>query len=159
MAGNCLRSSVIYQATVTTEDSKPDETYVGLTETSFKTKLVEHSTQRLLWNRQGLNTQPKIYPYHLRRSTNASLLKRPSIFANAWDGSPFSFLTITRKAVAKKHLDSPLESHFHKYMWCLILRKGFLAWSRTSNSVRWNVNFRESFLLTLKTTSWNRTNL
>ena len=33
MAGNCLRSSVIYQATVTTEDSKPDQTYVGLTET------------------------------------------------------------------------------------------------------------------------------
>ena len=38
MAGNCLRSSVIYQATVTTEDSKPDQTYVGLTGTSFKTR-------------------------------------------------------------------------------------------------------------------------
>ena len=28
MAGNCLTSSLIYQATVTTEDSKPDKTYV-----------------------------------------------------------------------------------------------------------------------------------
>ena len=44
MAGNCLRSSVIYQATVTTEDSKPDQTYVGLTETSFKTRFANHKS-------------------------------------------------------------------------------------------------------------------
>ena len=32
MTGDCLRSSVVYQATVTTEDSRPAQTYVGLTE-------------------------------------------------------------------------------------------------------------------------------
>ena len=29
--GNCLKSAVIYQATVTTEDNRPAESYVGLT--------------------------------------------------------------------------------------------------------------------------------
>ena len=33
--GNCLKSAVIYQATVATEDNRPAETYVGLTENSF----------------------------------------------------------------------------------------------------------------------------
>ena len=31
MTGNFLKKSIVYQATVTTEDSKSDETYVGLT--------------------------------------------------------------------------------------------------------------------------------
>ena len=44
IAGNCLRSSVVYQATVTTEDSKSDQTYVGLTETSFKTRFANHKS-------------------------------------------------------------------------------------------------------------------
>ena len=35
MAGNCLKSAVVYQATVTTEDNRPVQTYVGLTENSF----------------------------------------------------------------------------------------------------------------------------
>ena len=33
--GNCLKSAIIYQATVTTQDNRPAETYVGLTESSF----------------------------------------------------------------------------------------------------------------------------
>ena len=36
--GHCLRKSIVYKATVTTEDSKPDETYVGLAENTFKTR-------------------------------------------------------------------------------------------------------------------------
>ena len=44
IAGNCLRSSLVYQATVTTEDSKSDQTYVGLTETSFKTRFANHKS-------------------------------------------------------------------------------------------------------------------
>ena len=36
--GNCLQSSVIYQATVETNDNKPSQTYIGLTENSFKTR-------------------------------------------------------------------------------------------------------------------------
>ena len=39
MAGHCLNSSVVYQATVATNDNRPVQTsYVGLTENSFKTR-------------------------------------------------------------------------------------------------------------------------
>ena len=41
VTGNCLKSSVIYQATVTTEYSRPAQTYVGLTENSFKTRFCQ----------------------------------------------------------------------------------------------------------------------
>ena len=44
MAGNCLKSSVVYQATVTTEDNRPAQTYVGLTETSFKARFANHKS-------------------------------------------------------------------------------------------------------------------
>ena len=40
--GNCLQSSVIYQATVETNDNKPSQTYIGLTENSFKTRFTNH---------------------------------------------------------------------------------------------------------------------
>ena len=39
---NCLQSSVIYQATVETNDNKPSQTYIGLTENSFKTRFTNH---------------------------------------------------------------------------------------------------------------------
>ena len=42
MNGHCLRNSIVYQATVTTEDSKSDKTYVGLTENIFKTPFTNH---------------------------------------------------------------------------------------------------------------------
>ena len=40
----CLRKSIAYQVTVTTEDSKPDETYVGPTWKTFKTRSKKHKT-------------------------------------------------------------------------------------------------------------------
>ena len=42
--GNCLKSSVVYQATVSTSDDKPAQTYVGLTENSFKTRFANHKS-------------------------------------------------------------------------------------------------------------------
>ena len=42
MNGYYLTKSIVYQATV--EDSKPDETYVGLTEITFKTRFANHKT-------------------------------------------------------------------------------------------------------------------
>ena len=42
LAGHCLAKSVVYQATVTTNDDKPPQTYVGLTENSFKTRFTNH---------------------------------------------------------------------------------------------------------------------
>ena len=41
--GKCLTSSVIYQATVTRLDNQNKETYIGLTENSFKTRYNGHS--------------------------------------------------------------------------------------------------------------------
>ena len=38
LKGNCLQSSVIYQATVTRNDNNTIETYIGLTENDFKTR-------------------------------------------------------------------------------------------------------------------------
>ena len=38
MSGNCLKESVVYQATVWTEHHHPPQTYVGLKENSFKTR-------------------------------------------------------------------------------------------------------------------------
>ena len=42
MAGNSLKKTIVYHATVTTEDRKHDKTYVGLTENSFKTRFANH---------------------------------------------------------------------------------------------------------------------
>ena len=44
MDGNFLKSSVVYQATVTVEDNRPTETYVGLNENSFKTRYANHKS-------------------------------------------------------------------------------------------------------------------
>ena len=44
MNGHCLTKSIVYQVTVTTEDNKPDETYVGLTKITFKTRSLNHKT-------------------------------------------------------------------------------------------------------------------
>ena len=41
--GNCLQSSVIYQATVTRKDNNTTETYIGLTENDFKTRYRNHT--------------------------------------------------------------------------------------------------------------------
>ena len=41
--GNCLQSSVVYQATVTRNNNNTSETYIGLTETDFKTRHRNHT--------------------------------------------------------------------------------------------------------------------
>ena len=40
---NCFQSSVVYQATVTRSDNNTSETYIGLTETDFKTRHRNHT--------------------------------------------------------------------------------------------------------------------
>ena len=44
MTRDCLKPSVVYQATMTTEDSRPTQTYVGLTVTSFKARFANHKS-------------------------------------------------------------------------------------------------------------------
>lgn len=43
MSGNCLQKCIIYQATITTDDNQPPQTYVGLTENTFKTRYNNHT--------------------------------------------------------------------------------------------------------------------
>ena len=42
MQNKCLADSIVYQATVTTHDKQPKQTYVGLTESTFKTRYNNH---------------------------------------------------------------------------------------------------------------------
>ena len=56
--GNCLQSSLIYQATVTRKDNSTTVTYIGLTENDFKTRCRNHSAsfrQTKLWNSTELS--------------------------------------------------------------------------------------------------------
>ena len=44
LEGKCLTTSIIYQASVTTNDGKPTEHYIGLTDNTFKTRYTNHKT-------------------------------------------------------------------------------------------------------------------
>ena len=63
--GNCLKSAVIYQATVATEDNRPAETYVGLTENSFKTSSSNHKSSFRDPNKR-LSTELSKHIWHLK---------------------------------------------------------------------------------------------
>ena len=43
LKGNCLQSSIIYQATIMCKDNNTTETYIGLTENDFKTRYRNHT--------------------------------------------------------------------------------------------------------------------
>ena len=43
LSGKCLTESVVYQATVTREDTKEEKTYVGHTRGQFKTRYNNHT--------------------------------------------------------------------------------------------------------------------
>ena len=42
LEGKCLTTSIIYQASVTTNDGEPAEHYIGLTDNTFKTRYTNH---------------------------------------------------------------------------------------------------------------------
>ena len=44
LKGKCLTKAVVYQATVTNSNNNENQTYVGLTETSFKTRYLNHTS-------------------------------------------------------------------------------------------------------------------
>ena len=65
MAGNCLKPSVVYQAIVTTEDNRPAQSYVGLTENSFKTRFANHMSSFRDANKR-LSTELSKHVWHLK---------------------------------------------------------------------------------------------
>ena len=44
LGGQCLNSGLIYQATVTRQDNKREENYIGLTDNTFKTRYNAHTS-------------------------------------------------------------------------------------------------------------------
>ena len=42
--GNCLADNIVYQATVTRHDNNKEESYIGLTENTFKTRYTAHKS-------------------------------------------------------------------------------------------------------------------
>ena len=65
LSGNCLKESVVYQATVSTEDNNPPQTYVGLTENSFKTRYSNHKSSFSHANKRH-NTELSNYIWSLK---------------------------------------------------------------------------------------------
>ena len=65
LSGNCLKESVVYQATVSTEDHNPPQTYVGLTENSFKTRYSNHKSSFSHANKRH-NTELSNYIWSLK---------------------------------------------------------------------------------------------
>ena len=63
--GYILKQSVVYQATLTTENNRPDQTYVGLTENSFNTRFTNYKAS---FNHPSkkLNTEPSKHIWQLK---------------------------------------------------------------------------------------------
>jgi hypothetical protein len=53
MSKKCSVESIVYQATVSTNDNSPPQTYVGLSENSFKTIDITTTKRHLLCTRKG----------------------------------------------------------------------------------------------------------
>jgi len=64
--GRCLAEAVVYQATVSTSDNKPDQTYVGLTENSFKIRYNNHKASDPNKKRSDGHIAPWSLIRHLR---------------------------------------------------------------------------------------------
>ncbi len=67
MSNNCLVESIVYQATVSTNDNKPPETYVGLTENSFKTRYANHKSSFNLYEKRN-STELSKHIWELKRN-------------------------------------------------------------------------------------------
>ena len=66
MSKKCLVESIVYQATVSTNDNSPPQTYVGLTENSFKTRYYNHKTSFTLYEKRN-STELSKYVWQLKR--------------------------------------------------------------------------------------------
>ena len=67
--GNCLQSSVIYQATVKRNNNNTSETYIGLTESAFKTRYRNHTASfRHTKHRNSRSTELSKHVWSLKDS-------------------------------------------------------------------------------------------
>ena len=66
MNGKCLVKSLVYQATVTTDNNRPSQTYVGLTENTFKTRFNNHKASFNSYQKRN-STELSKYVWDLKR--------------------------------------------------------------------------------------------
>ena len=66
MDRKCLVKSLLYQATVTTDDNRPSQTYVGLTENTFKTRFNNHKASLDTYQKRN-STELSKYLWDLKR--------------------------------------------------------------------------------------------
>lgn len=69
MDRNCLKESVIYQGTITTEDNNHPQTYVDLTENFFKTRYSNHKTSFANSNKR-FSTKLSKHIFNLKDNTS-----------------------------------------------------------------------------------------
>ncbi|GFO44660.1 inositol hexakisphosphate and diphosphoinositol-pentakisphosphate kinase 2 [Plakobranchus ocellatus] len=85
LENNCLQDSIIYQATVTQKDNQID-TYIGMTENTFKTRFYQHnSTFRLPHKRNSTSLSEKIWKL---KDTNTEFTITWDIIAKSRPCSP-----------------------------------------------------------------------
>ena len=82
---NCLAKSVVYQATVSTDDNRPSQTYVGLTENTFKTRFNNHKASFNSYQKRNSTELTSKYVWDLKRenvdySIKWKILKRAKLF-------------------------------------------------------------------------------
>ena len=73
LSGKCLTESVVYQATVTKEDGSATETYVGLTEGTFKSRFLNHTSSFRNTKNRHATELSKYICLELKRLQNTSL--------------------------------------------------------------------------------------
>ena len=76
--GKCLIKPIVYQATVTTNDNKPDQTYVGLTANAFKTRFTNHKAS-FTSAKKKYSTEFSKYIWQLKEKNIDHEIKRRAI--------------------------------------------------------------------------------
>ena len=77
LSNKCITESVVYQATVTTKDkttNRPPQTYVALTEISFKTRLANHKSSFNSFDKRNATELSK-YVWELKNRNNHYTIK------------------------------------------------------------------------------------
>ena len=67
MFNNCSVESIVYQATVSTNDNKPPESYVRLNENYFKTRYANHKSSFNLYEKRN-STELSKHIWELKRN-------------------------------------------------------------------------------------------
>ena len=113
--GNCLQSSVIYQATVKRHNTNTSETYIGLTENDFKTRYRNHIASFRHAFRYIQNTGT------LQNSANIFGLLKTTTLTTLLHGASFHLAHLTTAlvkdviSVLKKNFISSFDPTFHPY--------------------------------------------